>query len=411
MRQCFFAGACWLAVGLIALTSIPAVAIGLDPAFHRSLLGPQRAMGVVVWNHGRSLDSEDYKSPTPPYLRVLQDSGWDVLRFDRLRDGDTLSASSRRLVEIAAELKQRGYRRIVLAGQSFGAFLALMAADDSDAVDAVVATAPAAFGDFHEYSDTWRLNATRLYPLLERIRRTRVMLFFFHDDDFDPGGRGAESRSILSQRRIGFAVVDQPAYFVGHWISASGAFLRRFGDCIREFADDDALRKEFVCKPVWGDAPSAELRLPQELSDPQTAAPKLTTLSAPAHASFSVPAIDGGPSARDIWYGFYPNGREVLVAIEAMTGRDVTAIYAIGPGIDQHEPAEWSPKTGRVVGDELVFARKGESTLRCRPREDGGLSATWTSPDGKIKMTAELRRIASALPIRTAAARVVDQPQ
>ena len=112
----------------------------------------------------------------------------------------------------------------MLAGQSFGAFLALMAADDSTAVDAVVATAPAAFGDFQEYYNTWRLNATRLYPLLEHIKRARVMLFFFHGDDFDPGGRGEAARSILSQRRAGFAVVDQPAYLAGHWISSSGAF-------------------------------------------------------------------------------------------------------------------------------------------------------------------------------------------
>jgi hypothetical protein len=31
--------------------------------------------------------------------------------------------------------------------------------------------------------------------------------------------------------------------------------------------------------------------------------------------------------------------------------------------------------------------------LRLRPRADGGLTATWTSPDGKIAMDAGLRRI------------------
>ena len=253
MRRLIFAGAWALAVVLAALASVPAMALGLDPAFRQSLLGPQKAMGVIVWNHGRSIDTEDYKSPTPPYLRVLRDSGWDVLRFDRLRDGDTLSRSSRRLVRLVAELKQRGYHRVVLAGQSFGAFLALIAADDSDAVDGVIATAPAAFGDFEEYYDTWRLNATRLYPLLDHLKSARVMLFFFHGDDFDPGGRGTASRSILAQHGVGFAVVDQPAYLTGHWISSSGAFMRRFGDCIREFADDDALRGELVCKPVWGE--------------------------------------------------------------------------------------------------------------------------------------------------------------
>lgn len=405
MRHLIFAGGYALAMVLAAFASIPAMALGLDPAFHQIPLGPQKAMGVVVWSHGRSMDTEDYQSPTPPYLRVLRDSGWDVLRFDRLREADTLTRSARRLVGLVAELKQQGYRRVVLAGQSFGAFLALMAADDSDAVDGVIATAPAAFGDFEDYYDTWRLNATRLYPLLEHLQRARVMLFFFHGDDFDPGGRGTASRSILAPRGIGFAVVDQPAYMTGHWISSSGAFMRRFGDCIREFADDDTLRGELVCKPVWGDAPSAELRLPRELAHPQATTRRLTALvGASAHGTFAAPGIDDGLSAHETWYGFYPNGREVLVTIESVAGRDLTAIYAIGPGIDKDEPAEWSRRIGRVDGNELVFAHKGESTLRFGTREDGGLSAIWISPDGGTKMKTGLRRIdPSSFLVRAAA--------
>ncbi len=391
MRQSILAEACALALGLTILASLPAAAMGLDPAFHRVLIGPQRAMGVVVWSHGRSLDAEDWKSPTPPYLRELRDLGWDVLRFDRLRDDDSLSYSSRRLVGITAQLKRQGYRRIVLAGQSFGAFLALMAAGDSDAVDAVVATAPAAFGDFDEFYDTWRLNATRLYPVLERIRRARVMLFFFHGDDFDPGGRGETSRQILSKHGIGFAVVDQPAYLVGHWISSSGLFLRRFGDCVRDFVGDDALKGEFECQPSWGNEPSADLRLPKGLLQEKAAVPALiaaTGASAPV-----APEMDGGATAWNTWYGFYPNGREILFAIEGVHGRKLSAIYAIGPGIDRNEPAEWSRRTGHIAGREMVFAQKDESTLRFRPREDGGLTATWISPDGKTKMHAGLRRI------------------
>lgn len=358
-------------------------------------------MGVVVWSHGRSLDAEDSKSPTPPYLRVLRDSGWDVLRFDRLRDGDTLSGSTARLVGITAQLKHQGYRRIVLAGQSFGAFLALMTAADSSDVDAVVATAPAAFGDFGEFYDTWRLNATRLYPVLEQIKRARVMLFFFHGDDFDPGGRGEESRAILSKRDIGFAVIDQPAYLVGHWISSSGLFLRRFGACVRDFINDDGLKGELVCQPSWGEEPSAEFRLPNELLRPRTATPALMAASG---ASAPVSQAPHGEVVRDTWYGFYPNGREVLLAIEAVRDRDLAAIYAIGPGIDKNEPAEWSRRTGHIVGHELIFAQRDESTLRFRPREDGGLKATWISPDGKTTMDAELRRIASPdFPLRAAA--------
>ena len=392
MRRRFAARAWGFLVAFAVLIGGPAGAAGLDPAFTQPLLGPERAAGAVVWNHGRSINTEDSESPTPPYLRALRDDGWDVLRFNRLREGDTLTASTRRLVEQVGQLKHKGYRRIVLVGQSFGAFLALMAADASEDVDAVVATAPAAFGNFDEFYDSWRLNATRLYPLLERIKWARVMLFYFHGDDFDPGGRGEKSRAILSARQIGFSVVDQPPFLVGHWASSTGLFLRRFGNCVRDFIDAAKIEGERVCEPAWGEAPSSEMRLPDELVHPRAAkhaAAPSAGGSAPAGAGASVP----GGAGRQTWYGFYPNGREILLAVEDLRGRDLEAVYAIGPGIDENEPAEWSRRKGRLVDDEFVFEEQGKSTLHFRPRADGGLSATWTAPDGKTSMHAGLRRL------------------
>jgi pimeloyl-ACP methyl ester carboxylesterase len=382
-------------LGFTGLINPSVAAAGLDPAFDQALLGPERATGVVVWNHGRSINTEDSESPSPPYLRVLRDAGWDVFRFDRPRDGDTLTASTHHLVELVGQLKREHYRRVVLAGQSFGAFLALMAADASEDVDAVVATAPAAFGNFDEFYDSWRLNATRLYPLLERIKRARVMLFYFHGDDFDPGGRGERSRAILSGRQIGFSVIDQPAFLSGHWASSTGLFLRRFGGCIRDFIADDKLASERVCQPVWGEAPSTEMRLPDELVHPR-AALRATAAASGASAPGGILAAStssGGKGGRQTWYGFYPNGREVLLAIEDMHGSDLDAVYAIGPGIDENEPAEWSRRKGHVADDEFVFDEKGKSTLRFRPRADGGLSVTWTSADGKTSMEAGLRSL------------------
>jgi pimeloyl-ACP methyl ester carboxylesterase len=390
MRQCSLAAAWGLVLGFVLLTGAPAQAVGLDPAFDEALVGPDHAIGVVVWNHGRSINTEDFDSPTPPYLRVLRDARWDILRFNRPRDGDTLAASTRRLVELVGQLKHKGYRRIVLAGQSFGAFLALMAADASEDIDAVVATAPAAFGNFDEFYDSWRLNATRLYPLLERVKRARVMLFYFHGDDFDPGGRGEHSRAILSGRQVGFSVVDQPAFLAGHWASSTGLFLRRFGTCIRDFIDADKIEGERVCEPAWGEAPSSEMRLPDEFVHPRAA---LHAAAGAAGGSAPAGPASGSTSGRQSWYGFYPNGREVLLAIEETRGNELSAVYAIGPGIDDNEPAEWSRRKGHLVDDEFVFDEKGKSTLRFRPRADGGLSATWTSPDGKTSMEAGLRRL------------------
>src|SRR5437870_3570045 len=268
-----------VAVGLFA--SAPASALGLDPAFPEPAIGAGQAKGVVVWSHGRSINAEDSQSPTPSYLHALRDDGWEVLRFDRTSRGDTLSDSTKRLTEYAGQLKRQGYKQVVLAGQSFGAFLSLMAADATSDVDAVIATAPAAYGSFDDFFDSWKLNATKLYPLLEQVKRARIMVFYFHGDDFDPGGRGERSREILSARGLGYAVVDQPAFMTGHWASSSGLFLRRYGSCIRDFAENTNLSGEQTCSPRWGTSPSAEMKLPAELADAHPQREAAATAAAP----------------------------------------------------------------------------------------------------------------------------------
>ena len=384
-------GAAVVAVGVGA--SAPVFAMGLDPAFEGPTIGPAKAKGVIVWSHGRSINTEDSESPSPAYLTALRDDGWDAMRFDRLSQGDTLSDSTKRLVEYTAQLKRDGYKQVILSGQSFGAFLSLMAADSSSDVDGVIATAPAAYGSFDDFYDSWRLNATRLYPLLERVKRARVMVFYFHGDDFDPGGRGERSRAILSQRGVGYAVVDQPAYLSGHWASSTGLFLRRYGGCIRDFANNEKLKSELACEPVWGSTPSAELKLPPELADPKLA--RNTAAAAAPTGSASPATADGKATGgfRDVWYGFYPNGREVLFGVETAHGDDLSAVYAIGPSVDNKHPAAWTRRKGRVIEDSFVFEEKSKSTLRLHPRQDGGLSATWISADGKTSMTAHLKPI------------------
>ena len=322
---------------------------------------------MVVWSHGRSITTEDSKSPTPAYLQALREDGWDVMRFDRLSRGDTLTDSTRRLVDYTASLKKKGYKQVVLAGQSFGAFLSLMAADASPQVDAVVATAPAAYGSFDEFYDSWRLNATKLYPLLEQVQRARVMVFYFHGDNFDPGGRGDRSREILAERGLGFAVVDQPAYLTTHWAASSGLFLRRFGDCIRDFANNDDLKGEMVCAPRWGTMPSAELKLPPDMAEPRApraALPRRHDDRLRRRRRMAARPPDG---FRDVWYGFYPNGREVLLGVESAQGDQLTAVYAIGPSIDNKHDAVWSRRKGRVTDDELRLRGAGQEHAAVPP--------------------------------------------
>lgn len=266
----------------IAGPSRAQVAFTEDPGSHH-VLGATAANGAIIWSHGRSLTEEDSKSPTPSYIETFRTLGWDAFRFNRQRDHDSLRAGSRSLAWFAAVLKARGYRTVALAGQSYGAFMSLMAADVSADIDAVVAVAPAAFGPVQDNPTRGALNASRLYPILDRIHRARVMLFFFKDDIYDPGGRGTRSEQILSARPRMHLVVDRPIGLETHWAGGTGRFAARFGPCIVAFASS-ALGIPPACHRTSRDA------LPLPASEPSSA-PR-------AAKSGASPALSGGSAAR-----------------------------------------------------------------------------------------------------------------
>ena len=253
-----------------------------DSGSHR-ILGPKSATGAIIWSHGRSLTQEDSLAPTPNYVESFRMQGWDAFRFNRGREQDSLLGGSHALARFAAKLKTQGYRIVVLAGQSYGAFMSLMAADFSNDIDAVIAVAPAAFGPVRDNPTRGALNASRLYPLLERARHARVMLFYFSDDIYDPGGRGPRSEEILRARQQPHLVVDRPWGLETHWAGSTKEFSARFGSCIVAFAH-------------YGDAAA-----PACLSvarSPPPASHTRTRLSAPASNSHSSGAVSSGSAAR-----------------------------------------------------------------------------------------------------------------
>lgn len=239
------------ALGLLsacAATSTASAQLQLTPDMgSHPLLGPKDAAGIVIWSHGRSLRREDSTAPTPPYIEGLRQQRWDVIRLNRPRAVDDLENGPAALVGAARKFKREGYRRVVLAGQSFGAFISLIAGDDSDDVDAIVATAPAAYAPVGAWI---QFNALKLYSLLEHTRRARVMLFYFKGDEFDPGGRGARSEEILAERGIPHLVIDQPAGLTSHWAAATPQFAGDYADCIAAFARDDGATGSLRCSTI-----------------------------------------------------------------------------------------------------------------------------------------------------------------
>jgi dienelactone hydrolase len=243
---------CILAVALAAIASVlPAAAADdftFEPAYPaRPLAGPGVAKGAVIWNHALNYfyGSEGAEAPLPAFLTVFRDAGWDVFRLLRPRMAEEPRRSAAAIAAQAAQLKSQGYAAVVLAGQSGGAWLALMAAGESDAVHAVIADAPAWYGADHpEYLK----NGFILFDHIDAIRRGRIMITYFKDDPYDPGGRGTRSEALLAAHGVPHLVIDRPEGLAGHSADDGELFRRRFGACLLAVAGSGAMPSVASCE-------------------------------------------------------------------------------------------------------------------------------------------------------------------
>lgn len=374
----------WRALGLVllvlALAAPAAAQTELVPGYaDRPARGPGAAKGAVIYNHGLARVSEG-ATDTPFVIDDLHDAGWDVFRLQRRWAGDTIESSTAALVAAVQRLRKDGYGKIVLAGQSFGGWIALGAArPDTGPIHAVIAFAPAAFGTAGD-SSTWTRNAEQLYPLAESAAAERVLVFLFEGDEYDPGGRGGRLGEIFARRDIAAAVIDRPFGLVGHGIALSRGFARRFGPCIRDFVETTSPAPRFVC---GGEPPPTVegFALP----------PDLRIRPAPRDAEPGLAAMLGH------WYGVYDNGREVLLVIDEIGKDRARAVYAFGalarrpddrPGFTLRR-GEFEAATGTLSFSEP----QAVNDIECRLDGDGRLALTWVSRQSKLRLSTRLRRV------------------
>jgi dienelactone hydrolase len=207
----------------------------LTPSPYYPHRGPRAATGLVIWSHGVMAGNDNTNGPPHGYINRLRDAGYDVYDFDRRwpdyrKDLAMLQAA-------VAEARGLGYGRVIVAGQSVGAWLSLEAAAKGAPVDAVIAAAPARFG---KDMGTKRRenNRDELIPVLEKLRdrKVAVTLMFFSGDEYDPGGTSLRARDVLSQggpARV--LLLDATPGITGHSGAATLKFVLTYGDCIRDF--------------------------------------------------------------------------------------------------------------------------------------------------------------------------------
>jgi len=108
----------------------------------------------------------------------------------------------------------------------------------------------------------------------------------------------------------------------------------------------------------WGTMPSAELNCRRKWPTRRRGArkPRPGVADRFRSASSASPPPRG---FRDVWYGFYSNGREVLLGIETVHGNDLTAVYAVGPSIDDKYPSAGPAAKATSSDDAFVFESPG----------------------------------------------------
>lgn len=140
-----------------------------------------------------------------------------------------------------SDLKSQGYKRIIVGGQSWGAWVTMVAAQGTDLnADGIFLLVPAAYGKRTspdgQPNASFSKNKTEFVPLLKSINKP-VAAVFFSEDEFDPGGRGKLVEEQGRSRKLPYLVIDDPPGFKGHAAGWLPIFDYVFGKCIQLFLE------------------------------------------------------------------------------------------------------------------------------------------------------------------------------
>jgi dienelactone hydrolase len=305
----------------LAYRAVPAQALDAywtEPAYAAyPVKGPAQALGLVIWNHGVDGQLPQYQGPPIPAMEGLAARGWDVIKLNRnpIWENSWSNAGKRHVARVAEEVaaaRRQGYRRIVVAGQSYGGAVALAAAGAIDGLWAVIAAAPGTGQELRRdraTGDRWsQAIAEQTYEQLHEARQTRLVVVFPAEDEFIGIRRGAAARAILEEKPLPFLLIDETVPLRGHHAAYGDAF-NPSAACIGYFLDPATIvgNGEFRC----GHDEFAAVRRAIQAAKPGA----LTASGA-------------------CWFGYFPkSGQEIVLAVPRDGGAAPLVEYAWGKGV------------------------------------------------------------------------------
>ncbi len=204
------------------------------PSDYTPVRGPHAAAGLIVWSHGYRRGVDATQGQPQGYVSRFLAQGWDVYRYNR-EYIDQVPTEIDEMIKSVEAARRAGYTKIVLAGQSHGAWISLEALARGAPIDGVISISPATHG-----SPPSAAARSDFRELLRHIRRRNsadipVVIALFQNDSFDPGGRFADVPDLLGDMAIPLYFIDRPAELSGHSAGNSYKFNDRFGACIVNF--------------------------------------------------------------------------------------------------------------------------------------------------------------------------------
>ena len=197
--------------------------------------GPDNAKGVYIWAHGTSTDPLGLQPP--PHVRIFNNAGYDIVRFDRVPNADDVDRAALWLRQGIGFMRHAGWRRVIAGGHSRGGWNCLQMAKFTDLADALIAESPAAQGVASGFFLSSQTDDLR--QIVADVPRTRTKLVFIQFQD-DPYIGSADSRAHLVEslrtRVGGLLLIDRPTAFSGHFAARVLGFAEQFGGSLLDFA-------------------------------------------------------------------------------------------------------------------------------------------------------------------------------
>jgi hypothetical protein len=200
--------------------------------------GPARSPGVYVWGHG--VGGGDNRGLQPQaHVRLFNNIGFDIVRFDRCPSADETERAAGWLRDGLARLRAMGWRRVIVGGQSRGAWNALQTLDMPGLADVVVAISPAAQGEcgspfMSSQTDELRRIVDDVAPL---TKSALAFVQFAGDPYIGDAGRRRDLVERLRPRLSGLLTIDRPVGFRGHGAGADPRFAELYGPALLGVAE------------------------------------------------------------------------------------------------------------------------------------------------------------------------------